>query len=91
MVTITIKRDGQTQHYDSRKVYASVYNASLNAHYTDKKSEEIADIIENKITKWVKKTHHLNSHQIRDQIIEELYLIDEKDVATLYKHHIDIN
>lgn len=91
MVTITIKREGETQEFDSRKVYASVYSASLNASYGEKKSEQIAEVVEKKVTNWVKAHKHINSHHIRDCIIEELYKMEEEDVASLYKHHLDVN
>ena len=91
MATITIKRRGETQTYESRKVYASVYSAGLNAHYGEKKSEQIAEEIEKRVTNWVKKHPHIKSSNIRDCIIEELSKIGEDDVALLYKHHLDVN
>jgi transcriptional regulator NrdR family protein len=91
MTVITIKREGETQEFESKKIYASVYSASLNAHYAEKKSEDLAQQIETKIIAWVKAHSHVNSHQIRDRIIEELCKINEEDVATLYKHHLDLS
>lgn len=89
-MAITVKRNGLTQDFDERKIYASVYNASLNAHYSDEKAEGIAENVCMQVKKLMKGVSHVDSSEIRDKIIEVLDDVD-KDVCILYKHHLDIN
>lgn len=89
-----VKRKGHTEHYDEKKVYASVYSAALSCHYSETKSEKIADKITSKINSWikseVKKKKCVLSYAIRDKVYENLNKID-KDVALMYKHHLDLS
>ena len=83
-----IKRRGHREKYDERKVYASVYAAALNCHYSEQKSEKIAKEITKKINSWIKKRKEITSEEIRDQIIKNL---KDRDVKLMYKHHLDLS
>ena len=37
-----VKRHGRKEKYDGEKVYASVYAAALNAHYKERRAEQLA-------------------------------------------------
>ncbi|MBX4196799.1 hypothetical protein KW805_04390 [Candidatus Pacearchaeota archaeon] len=83
-----IKRQGKEEKYDERKIYASCYAAALNCHYPEKKSESIAAKTSKKITQWVKKQRGIiSSSEIRQQVIKAL---NDKDVALMYEHHLDL-
>lgn len=83
-----IKRKGKKEHYDERKVYASCYAAALNCEYGEKEAEKLANEIAKKVTAWIKKKKVVNSSEIREKVIS---LIKEKDVALMYKSHLDIS
>lgn len=85
-----VKRRGFNEHYDEKKVYGSCYAAALNCHYGEKKSEEIASKVTKKVTLWIKGKSFVTSDEIRDQIVNVLSDID-KDVAIMYKHHLDLS
>ena len=83
-----VKRRGQRERYDERKVYASIYAAALNCHYTEQKSEKIAKDITKKINSWIKTKKEITSEEIRDQILKH---IKDKDVKLMYAHHLDLS
>ncbi len=84
---LVVKRKGHIEHYDEKKVYASVYAAALNCHYTEKQSEKVALRLMKKINAWVEGRTVVHSNEIKEHIIS---LLDDKDVALMYKHHLDI-
>lgn len=83
-----VKRKGEKEHYDERKVYASCYAAALNCEYREKKAERLASEIAKKVTSWIKKKKIVHSSEIREKVI---LLIKEKDVVLMYKSHLDIS
>jgi len=82
-----IKRHGQEEVYDEKKVYASVYAAALNCHYNEKESEIIALKMMKSVNKWIKNKKEVSSSEIRKFIIEQT---EDKHVSLMYKHHLDI-
>lgn len=85
-----IKRKGQEEPYDQKKVYASVYSAALNCEYSEKKAEKIALSIMKKTNNLIKKSKDkcFESNRIRDFVLKEL---KDKDVKLMYKHHLDLS
>ena len=45
-----VKRHGETEAYDERKVYASVYAAALNCHHKEHFCENMAELSEQVLT-----------------------------------------
>jgi len=82
-----VKRKGHKETYDQKKVYASVYAACLNAHYSEKKAEKLALEVMKKVNKWVSKKKSMNSTEIRDYILNN---IQDPDIVLMYKHHLDL-
>lgn len=81
-----VKRGNHKEEYDSKKVYASVYAAVLNAHMSEGEAEEIAkDVLEN-VNRLVKTKHLIDSKEIKKEVIRSLNEIN-KEVSTLYEHH----
>ena len=75
--------------YDERKVYASVYAAALNCEYSEQKAEKLATAVSKKITAFMKKSKScLDSRVIREQVARHL---KDKDIALMYKHHLDLS
>ncbi len=82
-----VKRKGHKEIYDEKKVYASVYAAALNCHYSEQKAERIAKEVMKKVNLWINKKTAINSEEIREQVIRSL---KDKHVALMYKHHLDL-
>lgn len=82
-----VKRKGHNEHFDERKVYASVYAAALNCNYPDYKSEEIARTVTEKIKKWIKHKEVVDYTEIRAEIQDA---IKDQDVLLMYRHHEDL-
>lgn len=81
-----IKRKDHRQEYDEKKVYASVYAAALNCHYSESKSEDIAKDAMLKINSWIKDKPITLSSEIKEEVSRYLEKLDE-DVAMMYEHH----
>lgn len=82
-----VKRKGHNEHFDERKVYASVYAAALNCHYPDYKAEKIAKEVTDKIKKWIKSKEYVDFTEIRAQIQDS---IRDSDVLLMYRHYEDL-
>lgn len=88
-----IKRKKHTESYDERKVYASVYAAALNCHYTDEKAEKLAAKVAKVATRAVKQhtkkksSTPLTSHDIRNMVIKHCA---DPEVTFMYIHHLDL-
>ena len=89
-ITHVVKRRGHKEKFNKLKVYASVYSASLNCHHSEIDSEKIASHIANKIAKWVVHKKLVKSSDIRNEVIKHLKGKD-KDIALMYKHHLDLS
>ncbi|MBI2136518.1 hypothetical protein HYU06_05595 [Candidatus Woesearchaeota archaeon] len=87
---LLVKRHGHLEHFDVKKIYASVYAATLNAHYSEKDAEMIAAMVSKNVHKKACKLKKIDSDKIRIEIIHELNQVD-KDIAFLYETHLDIN
>ncbi len=89
---IIIKKKGHEEAYDNRKVYVSVFASVLNAEYGEKKAKLIAKKVADGVNLWVKKQSRKNkkisSNNIRSQVLKN---IKDRDVALLYKHHLDFS
>ena len=85
-----IKRKGHQEIYDEKKVYASVYSAALNCHYSEKKSEKLAERVMKAVNKLVESKRVFNSSSIRNFILGILERIDS-DVALMYEHYLDLS
>ena len=82
-----VKRKRHKEHYDKKKVYASIYAAALNCHYEDEDAEKLADKITKEVTKWIKDKVIVESKEIKQFVHERLH---DRDVAMMYKEHLHI-
>lgn len=87
---LLVKRHGHLEHFDVKKVYASVYAATLNAHYSEKDAEMIASQVSKNVHKKACTKKSIDSKDIKLEVIHELNQVD-KDIAFLYETHLDIN
>ncbi|HLD80920.1 MAG TPA: ATP cone domain-containing protein [archaeon] len=85
-----VKRKGELEEFDERKVYSSVYEAAMSSHYSEKKAEELADNVTKLVEKKFKKAHEIDSRQIFEHVVESLEKFD-KEVAFMYETHRDLS
>ncbi len=89
MDVFIVKRKGHNEPFDERKLYASIYSASLNCHNTEEFSEELAQKVSDSIIKWMGSHPTITSHILKLRVIRELKNID-KDISMMYELHLDI-
>jgi transcriptional regulator NrdR family protein len=90
MEIFVIKRKGHQETFDEKKLYASVYSASLNCHHSEEDSEIIAQQILDRIKLWLKDNPTITSHILKLRVIRELKEID-RDIAMMYELHMDLS
>lgn len=85
-----VKRKGHKEKYDERKLYASVYSASLNCHLTKEGAEKIAEKAVKKINIWIEKKAVVDSNQLFEETANVLKNIDQ-EVSFMFKTHRDLS
>lgn len=90
MVKHIVKRKGQEEHYDERKLYGSVFASCLNVHMKKQEAEKCADKVTKEINKWIKNKKEITSNQIFKEVVRMLKKHD-KDAAFMYETHRDIS
>jgi len=85
-----VKRKGHKEKYDERKLYGSVFAASLNCHMPKEKAEKIAEKSVAIINKWIENKSEVNSDQLFDKTAEVLKGVDS-EVSFMYKTHRDLS
>lgn len=89
MVRHVVKRKGHEQHYDERKVYASVYAAAINCHYSEPHAELLARDVMVKVNRWVQDRKFMTSEQIKHEIMHQLK-DEDHEVRMMYESHLDL-
>ena len=85
-----IKRHGNKEMFDERKVYASCYAACISTHLSKKEAEIICEKVAKDIKSWVKNKKDVSSTQIFKQTIKLMKSYD-KNAAFMYETHRDIS
>ena len=85
-----VKRRGQIEKFDHRKVYASCYAACLSSHVEKQEAERISDRVSKEIKRWIKDKDVITSDKIFKEITKVLRKYN-KDAAFMYKTHRDIS
>lgn len=85
-----VKRKGQNQDFDERKLYASVYAACLSAHEHPEGAEATANLVCREIKNWMKDKDDVTSDQIFEEAARELKHLN-KDAALMYQTHRDLS
>lgn len=89
-MTHIIKRKGHKEAYDERRLYASIYAASLAAHLDKESAEVLANLVCREINKWLEDKKEVGSNEIFQKVGEELTIL-YKEVALMYTTHRDIS
>ncbi len=85
-----VKRKGQSEEFDEKKVYASVYSAARANGLTEKDSEKLAERIAKQIKKWIGNKKSIDSKSIFKQVVT-LLKKQNKEAAFLYETHRDVS
>lgn len=85
-----VKRRGQKQEFDEKKVYVSIYAACLSAHVDRQEAEHIASLVTREIKKWISEKLEVTSDQIFRQVCDELKHLS-KEASFMYKTHRDLS
>lgn len=85
-----VKRRGQKQEFDEGKVYTSSYAACLSVHVNHQEAEHIAGLVTREIKKWIADKKEVSSHQIFEQVSDELKHLS-KEAAFMYSTHRDVS
>ena len=84
-----VKRHGHKEAFDERKLYASVYSASLNIDHEESIAEKMAGDVTAEIKKWISDRKEVSSHEIKKKAHQLLLKMDH-DVALMYETFMDI-
>lgn len=87
-----LKRHGEKERFDERKLYASIYYPAREERYTEEDAEELAADVTEAIKDWMADhaDNVLTAEEVRDKTIELLEERDE-DVAFMYQTHLDLS
>ena len=85
-----VKRHGNGEPYDERKVYASVYSACRSAQLTMQRTEEIAEEVTIAVNKWIRTKETVTCHEVHALVAHEIKKRG-KSAAYMYKHHRDVS
>lgn len=89
-MTHIVKRRGHKQEFDEKKLYASLYAACLSALIGKEEAAKIAQVVCDKVKKWIEDKEEVSSDQIFKKVGEELKSLS-KDAAFMYTTHRDIS
>lgn len=86
MSNVVVKRGGNDEKFDERKVYASIYASLAAVSVSTKEAELVATEITKLIKRWLGEKSHVSSHEIRVHAAHALQ--DYNHVAAyLYSKH----
>ena len=86
MLNLVVKRSGEDQKFDERKLYASVYASMIACKVTHKEAELIATEITRIIKRQVTNKSHISSHVLRVETAKHLREYHHL-AAYVYMHH----
>ena len=85
-----VKRLGNKERFDERKVYASCYAACLSCRINKKEAEKICEKVAKEVKRWVKSKKEVTSTQIFKKTASVIRK-HNKDAAFMYHTHRDIS
>ncbi len=81
-----VKRNGSTEAYDAKKLYASIYTSCLSGHEPTAAAELAAQKVTNDIDAWLAKKAEVTADDIRKTAGEYLSELNPH-AGYLYLHH----
>jgi transcriptional regulator NrdR family protein len=86
LLNLVVKRGGQDEKFDEKKLYASIYASLMTCHVIDKEAKLISDEITKLVKRWATKKSHISSHDVRTQAAQHLREYNNL-AAYVYVHH----
>jgi len=87
---IIIKRKGHEEKFNNKKIYRSIYESFLNAHYDERDAKKFAKKIKRELVKKIKTKKKILSSELF-KILLHIIVKYDNDVAFLYQTHRDIS
>jgi transcriptional regulator NrdR family protein len=81
-----VKRQGHTEKYNAKKLYASIYASALANREPAGTAELIAQEVVEKVEAWIEDRHEVTSNDIRRIAGDYLKFINP-DAAQIYQKH----
>ena len=85
-----VKRKGQKEKFDEKKLYASVYAACTVANMREKGCESVANFVLKKVKGELKRKKVVNSKTIANRVATHLKK-KSKEASFIYETHMDIS
>jgi len=86
LLNLVVKRSGQDEKFDEKKLYSSVYASLITCHTPHKEAELISDEVTKLIKRWALKKSHISSHDVRVESAKHLREYNHL-AAYVYIHH----
>lgn len=83
---VVVKRSGEDEPYDERKLYAGIFLSLRVAGQQEKEAEIIAAEIVKILGRWLEKKGHVTAHDIREHVTHHLAEYN-RTASYLYQHH----
>ncbi|MBP6880540.1 hypothetical protein KBC31_02840 [Candidatus Saccharibacteria bacterium] len=90
MKNLIVKRRGQTETFDERKLYASIYSACSALRTPSSEAELIAAEVTERVKQWLNGKHEVTSNDIQLRTNKHLAVLNH-EAAYLYDNHDVIN
>jgi transcriptional regulator NrdR family protein len=84
--SLVVKRGGEDQPFDERKLYASIFISLRIANESEKKAEIIAGEVVTLLKRWLEEKTHVTSRDIRNHAAHQLKEYNQV-AAYVYTHH----
>lgn len=81
-----VKRNGRSEKYDERKLYASIYASCLSVHESAANAELIAERVCRDMNDWISNKTEVTANDIRKNTAKFLTEINAH-AGYLYQHH----
>lgn len=81
-----VKREGHTEPYEARKLYASIYAACLSVREPVGSAELVASQVVKDVEHWLTHKHEVTSNDIRSTAAKFLHGY-HPDAGYMYLHH----
>ena len=90
MKNLIVKRRGQTETFDERKLYASIYSACSALRTPSGEAELVAAEVTERVKQWLDGKHEVTSNDIQIRANKHLAALNHES-AYLYNNHDTIN
>lgn len=86
-------KQGEKERFRREKLYESVRNPALEAHYEEDAADELASAVVEEVIGWMDDHEDdlITVRELEEEVVHRLSERDAEEVAFLYETHLDIN